>query len=119
LVQSDDFGVQIFRNLFALNPMTQDLFSFGKAKKMQTNKALKDHASKVVKVLDKVVSNLHQVHKLTNPLEKLGKDHIPFKVQPSHYEAFGAAFIRAIEDKLGLDFTPDLRKSWELMFSII
>mmetsp|Transcript_30409 Transcript_30409/g.46585 ORF Transcript_30409/g.46585 Transcript_30409/m.46585 type:complete len:92 (-) Transcript_30409:3926-4201(-) len=80
---------------------------------------MKAHASKVIKVFDKIIENLHQVHKLVNSMEKLGKDHLPLKVEPEHYAAFGAAFIRAIEDKLALKFTTELRKSWELMFTIV
>jgi len=77
----NDFGVQIFKNLFALDPMLTDLFSFGNAKKLNESKKLKQHGDKVASVFDKIVKNLHEPHKLVTSLQKLGSDHEPLKVK--------------------------------------
>ena len=95
------------------------LFSFSKVKNLYESKELQDHSGKVCRVFDKIIENLDRIQNLIPSLEKLGKDHVPFKVEPEHYAAFGAAFLRTIEDKLGLEFTVDVRKNWEILFTIV
>jgi len=102
-----------------LCPPLLDLFSFSKTKNLLESQEFKQHATKVCQVFDKIIQNLGRMDKLVPSLEKLGKDHKPFQVESEHYSAFGTAFIRTIEDKLGCEFSVDLRKNWEILFTII
>ena len=71
---------------------------------------------KIAIIFDSIISRIDNLESIKSSLSKLGKDHIPFKVKPIHFTAFGTALIRTLEDKLGRDFDTDARQAWELAY---
>ena len=49
-------------------------------------------------------------------LQGLGKKHVEYKVEPSHYDTVGAALLGTLEAGLGEDFTPDVKEAWTSVY---
>lgn len=65
------------------------------------------------------------VNRLGNPdalvpaLQKLGRDHVRYGVQESHYNTVGAALIETLEAGLGDAFTTEVRDAWIEVYGLI
>ena len=72
----------------------------------------------VMKVND-AVSLLNNLDVLVPVLQQLGKDHVPRGIQPQHYPVVGQALIDTLAAGLGEAFTPQARKAWQIVYSVI
>ena len=58
------------------------------------------------------VAGLNNLGALVPVLENLGKKHVEYRVEPSHYETVGTALLGTLEAGLGDDFTPEVKDAW-------
>ncbi|MBU2952052.1 hypothetical protein KO493_15235 [Tamlana agarivorans] len=94
-----------YTKLFELDPKLKPLFpSDGDAMKTQGNK--------LMTMLGAAVAGLNNLDALIPVLKDLGKRHVAYKVEPSHYETVGAALLGTLAAGLGDDFTPEVKDAW-------
>ena len=71
-----------------------------------------EQKKKFITMLAIVVTNLHELKKIAPMVEDLGRRHATSGIVARHYEPFGTALLEALEENLGVDFTPAVRTAW-------
>ena len=99
-----------YAKLFELDPALKPLFP--------TNKegAMVEQGNKLMTMLGAAVAGLSNIEALIPVLQGLGKRHVEYKVEPSHYETVGAALLATLEAGLGADFTPEVKSAWASVY---
>ncbi|RKR14269.1 hemoglobin-like flavoprotein [Maribacter vaceletii] len=98
-----------YTKLFELDPALKPLFPSDQEKMaMQGNK--------LMTMLGSAVAGLSNLEMLVPVLENLGKKHVEYKVEPSHYNTVGAALLDTLSVGLGDDFTPEVKEAWTLVY---
>ena len=57
-----------------------------------------------MQVFSRIIDTLESIQDILPYLEKLGRDHSPFKIKKAHFTVFEQAILKTLEDKLGDDF---------------
>lgn len=94
-----------YSKLFELDPQLKPLFPSGE-------EAMKVQGNKLMTMLGAAVAGLSNLDALLPVLKDLGKRHVEYKVEASHYDTVGAALLGTLEAGLGDDFTPDVKQAW-------
>jgi hemoglobin-like flavoprotein len=96
--------VQLFyARLFELNPELRALF----------RNDMQEQQRKFTQMLSLVVDGLEQPEQLAPMLYELGRRHLdPYRVQPQHYDSLGAALLWTLSQRLGVEFTTEMRQAW-------
>lgn len=94
-----------YSKLFELDPKLKSLFPSGED-------AMKTQGNKLMTMLGAAVAGLSNLEALIPVLKDLGKRHVDYKVEPSHYDTVGAALLGTLEAGLGDDFTIDVKNAW-------
>ena len=83
-----------YTKLFELDPKLKPLFPSGE-------EAMKAQGNKLMTMLAAAVAGLSNLDALIPVLHDLGKRHVAYKVEPSHYNTVGAALLSTLEVGLG------------------
>ncbi|MDO6758842.1 globin family protein [Tamlana sp. 2_MG-2023] len=94
-----------YTKLFELDPKLKPLFP-------SDDDAMKTQGNKLMTMLGAAVAGLNNLDALIPVLKDLGKRHVAYKVEPSHYETVGAALLGTLAAGLGDDFTPEVKDAW-------
>lgn len=99
-----------YTKLFELDPSLKPLFP--------TNKegAMVEQGNKLMTMLGAAVAGLSNLEALIPVLQGLGKRHVEYKVEPSHYDTVGAALLGTLEAGLGDAFTPEVKEAWASVY---
>jgi methyl-accepting chemotaxis protein len=108
--QSVEVAATFYRRLFEFDPDLRTLFS---------STVLDDQIRKLTSMLELAVQWLDVPERLVPALKQLGERHAVYGVQDHHYATFGAALIATLEERLGDDFTPELRSAWTEAYALI
>jgi len=73
---------------------------------------LVEQKKKFIAMLAMVITNLHDFGKIAPVVADLGTRHVAYGIVAKHYEPFGTALLQALEDCLGVDFTPPVKAAW-------
>ena len=105
-----DTAAKIFyTKLFELDPALKPLFP-------NSEEGMSAQGNKLMSMLASAVAGLNNLDMLVPVLENLGKRHVEYKVEPSHYDTVGAALLGTLEAGLGDDFTPDVKEAWTTVY---
>lgn len=102
-----------YAQLFEIDPSTRPLFS------TENDQQLKQQETKFALMLSAIVNSLTNLDSLIPVLQDLGKKHLNYKVQKSHYETFGIALLSTFALILADDFTQETKKAWEDTYGLI
>jgi hemoglobin-like flavoprotein len=94
-----------YSKLFELDPQLKPLFPTGE-------EAMKTQGNKLMTMLGAAVAGLSNIDALIPVLKDLGKRHVAYKVEASHYNTVGAALLGTLETGLGDDFTTEVKNAW-------
>jgi hemoglobin-like flavoprotein len=98
-----------YSKLFELDPQLKPLFPSGED-------AMKTQGNKLMTMLGAAVAGLTNLDALIPILKDLGKRHVAYKVEPSHYDTVGTALLGTLETGLGDDFTPEVKEAWTSVY---
>ncbi len=98
-----------YSKLFELDPSLEPLFPSGED-------AMASQGNKLMSMLASAVAGLNDLEMLVPVLENLGKRHLEYKVEASHYATVGAALLGTLETGLGADFTPEVKEAWTQVY---
>ena len=98
-----------YSKLFELDPNLKPLFPSGE-------EAMTAQGDKLMTMLSAAVAGLSNLDALIPVLKGLGKRHIDYKVEPSHYNTVGAALLDTLAVGLGDDFTPEVKEAWTSVY---
>ena len=98
-----------YENLFRPDPGLRSLF----------RSDLGTQGTRLMQMIAFAVNRLGNPDALVPALQKLGRDHVRYGVQESHYTTVGAALIETLEAGLGDAFTTDVRDAWIEVYGLI
>lgn len=99
-----------YSKLFELDPALKPLFPTDK------EDAMVEQGNKLMTMLGAAVAGLSNLDALIPVLKNLGKRHVEYRVEPSHYDTVGAALLGTLDAGLGDDFTPEVKEAWASVY---
>lgn len=98
-----------YTKLFELDPQLKPLFP-------NSGEAMKTQGNKLMSMLAAAVAGLSNLEALIPILKDLGKRHVAYRVEASHYDTVGAALLGTLAAGLGDDFTPEVKEAWTSVY---
>eukprot|EP00438_Fugacium_kawagutii_P035900 Skav228962 [mRNA] locus=scaffold3906:98409:98930:+ [translate_table: standard] len=113
-------GRILFGHIFRIAPEAKALFPFAEEETMWLpGSRLEKHGAKVVTTVATAVSLLNDLETLVPVLQRLGLQHVGYKVLPPHYDVVGQAFIATLEDALQTEFTEAVKNAYLKVWKIV
>jgi len=106
---ADKAAELFYARLFELDPALKSLF----------NGDMTVQGKKLMTTLGVAVSSLNNLDALIPVLQNLGRGHVAYGVEDSHYETVGAALLWSLEQGLGEAFTPDVKAAWVEVYTLV
>ncbi|EDQ90046.1 uncharacterized protein MONBRDRAFT_31962 [Monosiga brevicollis MX1] len=107
-----------FSYLFERAPYARTLFPFD-VDRLQGNSSLAEHAKRVGQALETALQGLFEYYSLVEVLEKLGRRHFKYGVEPEHIDLFEETFYKTLAIGLGKKWNPEARRAWEIVCGLI
>src|SRR5690606_2790857 len=108
-----DTAVEIFYDkLFLIDPNLKQLFP-------QNEQLMHAQRNKLRDMLASAVNGLNNLKALIPILQGLGRRHVDYNVEKSHYDTVGLALLQALEVDLGDEFTPEVKDAWAEVYGVI
>jgi len=101
-----------YTKLFEIDPALKSLFPGA-----PTDDSMKEQGNKLMTMLGAAVAGLSNLEALVPVLEGLGKRHVDYKVEPSHYDTVGVALLDTLKAGLGEEFTPEVKEAWASVYT--
>lgn len=98
-----------YGKLFELDPALQPLFKGD----------MKEQGRKLMTMINTVVVNLEKLDTLVPAVQDLGKRHVGYGVQASHYATVGSALLWTLGAGLGDAFTPEVKAAWAEAYGVL
>ena len=98
-----------YRRLFQLDPSLQPLFRGD----------ITEQGKKLMTMLKIVINGLDRLEALIPAVEELGRRHVHYGVQETHYETVGAALLWTLREGLGEEFTPEVEAAWATAYTVL
>ncbi|WP_083194441.1 globin family protein [Wenyingzhuangia fucanilytica] len=102
-----------YSKLFELDPKLKPLFPAA------DNDKMKEQGNKLMTMLSAAVAGLSNIEALIPVLQDLGKRHVAYRVEKSHYDTVGTALIGTLAVGLGDDFTPEVKQAWVDVYGVM
>lgn len=80
---------------------------------------MKAQGKKLMQMLGMSVNGLNNMGALLPLLQDLGRKHVGYGVTNQMYDTVGASLLETLEAGLGENFTTDVKRSWEQVYSSI
>ncbi|EDX83240.1 Globin domain protein [Synechococcus sp. PCC 7335] len=107
---SEQVGKLFYEHLFETRPDFKPLFS---STDMETQQR------KLMMTLATAVEGLRHPEEIISKVQALGRSHQGYGVKAEDYEAIGATLLWTLKEKLGDDFTPEVKRAWEVAFQFL
>jgi hemoglobin-like flavoprotein len=99
-----------YRRLFELDPSLQTLFAHA---------SMKEQGKKLTQMITVAVKGLDNLGAIVPAIEALGRRHVGYGVQDSHYDTVGEALLWTLEEGLGERFTPETAAAWATTYDLL
>ena len=109
VAQGDRAAALFYRRLFALDPSLRALFKGD----------LAAPRAKFLTALAMVVDALDRLDEMLPAVRALGRRHARYSTRSEHYATVGEALISTLEQALGAEFTPAVRRAWTAAYSLL
>lgn len=105
-----DKAAEIFYNkLFEMDPSLKPLFKGD----------MKEQGAKLMSMIGTAVNGLDNLDSIVPAVQNLGKNHVGYGVEDSHYDTVGGALLYTLEAGLEDDFTPDVKDAWTEVYTTL
>lgn len=98
-----------YGKLFELDPELKPLFKGD----------MKEQGAKLMATLALVVNGLTDLESIVPAVQDLGRKHVGYGVEDSHYDTVGEALIWTLGQGLGDAFTDDVEEAWVTAYGIL
>ena len=75
--------------------------------------------NKLMTMIGAAVNGLNDLDALIPVVQNLGKGHIGYGVQDSHYDTVGASLLETLDAGLGDAFTPEVKDAWTEVYTVL
>jgi hemoglobin-like flavoprotein len=111
--QVADHGLEVadyfYADLFEANPGYRSLFPASMARQHKV----------LLEALAQIVGSVDDADRLVPYLERLGREHRGFGVNPEHFPAVGASLVATLRYFSGPSWTPELEKDWVTAYGVV
>ncbi|PWJ42870.1 globin family protein [Sediminitomix flava] len=105
-----DKAAEIFYNkLFELDPALRPLFKGD----------MSEQGNKLMTMLAAAVKGLDDLGALVPVVQDLGKRHVDYGVEDSHYDTVGAALLSTLEVGLGENWNEEVKEAWTTVYTVL
>ena len=105
-----DAAAEMFYNrFFELDPSVKPLFKVD----------MTEQGNMLMTVIETAVCDLNDLDVLVPTVKMLGIRHADYNVVDKHYDTVGEALLWTLEQKLGEDFTPEVKDAWAVVYTLI
>ena len=104
--RAENLGRAFYDTLFRINPANRALFPQDMA----------SQARKLTDMLGSIVEGLDDSESLHWMFRELGRRHIGYGVEESHYDDVGVALLQALRGALQADFTEEVEEAWAMLY---
>ena len=108
--EADAFVEGFYDNLFTDNPEAKPLFEHTDMKKQK---------AMLLQALVFTVENLRNPDALSSALKGMGARHVKYGALPAHYPLVGGALLKTFEQKLGSEWTEEVKQAWVAAYGAI
>jgi len=106
---ADQAAALFYGRVFELDPALKPMFKGD----------ISEQGRKLMSTLGVAVGSLDNLDALMPVLQNLGRGHVAYGVQDSHYDTVGAALLWTFEQGLGDGFTPGVKDAWTEVYNIV
>jgi len=106
---ADEAAALFYSSLFVLDPRLRSLF----------HADMREQGQKFVTMIALAVNSLTRPDTLVPILRDLGRRHAAYGVLDEHYDTVETALLWTLDEGLGLQFTPELRRAWVAAYQTI
>jgi hemoglobin-like flavoprotein len=106
---ADDAAILFYRRLFELDPSLRPMFRGDMA----------EQRKKLMQMITAAVKGLDRLDQLVPVVQDLGRRHVRYGVQDSHYDTVGAALLWTLDAGLGKAFTPETKDAWTAVYGLL
>lgn len=103
-----------YGRLFEIAPATRELF-----RDDPWTPGMVRQGTMLMQTLRVAVAHLDTLEAVLPSIRELARRHVGYGVQPTHYDAVGAALLWALEQGLGDAFTPAVREAWAALYTTL
>jgi len=107
---ADTAAELFYGKLFELDPNLKPMFA---------NSDMKEQGKKLMQMIGTAVKGLDTLGELVPAVQALGKRHVGYGVEASHYDAVGAALLDTLDKGLGEEFTPETKEAWTITYTTL
>jgi hemoglobin-like flavoprotein len=98
-----------YGRLFELDPSLKPLFKGD----------IKEQGAKLMAMIATAVAGLDRLETIVPAVQALGRRHVGYGVQDTHYDTVAAALLWTLEQGLGAAFTPDVKAAWTSAYGVL
>jgi hemoglobin-like flavoprotein len=106
---ADQAAALFYNRLFELDPELKPMFKSD----------IKEQGRKLMQMITVAVRGLKDLGKLVPAVEDLGRRHVGYGVRKKDYETVGTALLWTLEKGLGESFTPEVKESWTVVYTVL
>ena len=106
---ADDAALLFYQRLFELDPSLRPMFRGDMA----------EQRKKLMQMITAAVKGLDRLEQLVPVVQDLGRRHVRYGVQDSHYDTVGQALLWTLEAGLGRQFTPEVKEAWTAVYGLL
>ena len=106
---SEQAAELFYGKLFELDPNVKPLFTSD----------MKEQGKKLMQTIGICVTGLTKLDDILPAVQELGRRHIDYEVEESHYDTVGNALLWTLEQGLGKKFTPEVAEAWALTYTTL
>jgi len=107
---ADTAAELFYGHLFELDPSLRALFA---------HSSMKEQGKKLTQMITAAVRGLDRLDTIVPAVEALGRRHVGYGVQDSHYETVGEALLWTLEQGLGERFTSETAAAWTATYTLL
>ena len=106
---ADDAAILFYQRLFELDPSLRPMFRGDMA----------EQRKKLMQMITAAVKGLDRLDQLVPVVQSLGRRHVGYGVNDSHYDTVGEALLWTLEAGLGKAFTPEVKEAWAAVYGLL
>lgn len=106
---ADQAAALFYDRLFTIAPEIKPLFK----------QNMEEQGRKLMQTIGIAVAHLDRLEEIIPAVQTLGKRHVQYGVDATHYDTVGAALLWTLEQGLGDAFTPEVKAAWADVYTLL